>query len=401
MSQEIYFEPIRWDSRSIVLRTNLKYRKASGSRIERALRARLPERALDVHFRFNRPLEVSGSALATAASTLCGRQYSRIDFKFPVSEETRKNIEGWTGAHVEAESEEARPQPRHNGAVLLNFSGGFDSLASRYLLPESHELISLDLGGRFARERKFFRQFDPLIVKTNITDTPLRANSWSFLGIGSILAAESLRGTYCTFGAILEATLLQRGTPFERNNTFPPFAAVGLCNAPAAQGLSEIGTLLILEHFAPELIGESLGSLAGPREEKQVRKWALVEALRSYAGIEGGPLEGPVFPDAPHYRVGENFVVDLSALAVAWLGRPDLTRLMVRDAEHKLIPAAKSLDLGFMLKADKRMYANYPGPLKGRLAEQLNAAGIEWYSPADEQSCEEVRQFIESLACES
>ena len=132
-----------------------------------------------------------------------------------------------------------------------------------------------------------------------------------------------------------------------------------------------------------------------------MRKWALVEALRYYAGIETGPLAGPVFPDAPQYRVGENFVVDLSALAVAWLGRPDLTRLMVRDAEHKLIPTAKSLNLGFLLKADKRMYAKYPGPLKGRLAEQLNAAGIEWYSPADEQSCEEVRQFIESLACES
>ena len=406
MPSEICFEPLRWDSKVIVLRTNLTYRKPVPGRLLRAVQSRLPERRLDVHFRFSRPLEVSGDALALAASTLCGAAFDRIKFAFPVASGTQQAIEAWTKSEVEAQSHVRASDPflrdvdesELRNKVILNFSGGFDSLASLYLLPENHQLVSLDFGGRFARERQFFKKFDPLVIETNVTETPLRKNSWSFLGLGSILAADSLNAAYCSFGAILESTRLQRNTPYERNSTFPPFAAAGLRNAPVAQGLSEVGTVRVLEHFAPELIAESFSSLAGPREEKQVRKWALVEAFRTFEGLEREPLPTPVYPEEPQYKVGQRFVVDLSALTVAWLGRPDLATRMVSGAENELLPAARELDLGFMLRADKRLYRNYPAPLMARLEEQLRAAGIEWYSPKDEEACEEVRQFVFGLA---
>src|SRR5699024_12658626 len=84
----------------------------------------------------------------------------------------------------------------------LNFSGGFDSLAARVLEPHA-ELISLDFGGRFSRERKFFERFDPYVLETNLVDIGLNRYAWSFMGIGSLLMRYELQLGAYSFGSIM------------------------------------------------------------------------------------------------------------------------------------------------------------------------------------------------------
>ena len=104
---------------------------------------------------FSREIEVSGEGLALALSTLCGKTFETIRFGFDLPESTREDIAHWTESDVEV-SGTVDKEMRELSGTVLNFSGGFDSLAAHYLLPEDHKLVSLDFGGRFSRERNFF-----------------------------------------------------------------------------------------------------------------------------------------------------------------------------------------------------------------------------------------------------
>ncbi|WP_216352814.1 hypothetical protein, partial [Fictibacillus arsenicus] len=133
-------------------------------------------------------------------------------------------------------------------------------------MPSNTRLVSMDFGGRFAREREFFERFDTLRVSTNVLNSPLRLNSWSMMGMGAILAAHSLKAKYISFGSIIEASVDSlRVTPaIVKAQTFPPFAAAGYHNAPFALGLSEVGTAKVLLQDDASLAVDSLLSLASP-----------------------------------------------------------------------------------------------------------------------------------------
>lgn len=390
VSTEIIFDPIRWSRREIVLRTNVPPIVSESSLILRKLQ-QLKKDSVNLRFKFDRELCVTGEGLALALSTLVGKSYGRIRFEFAIPESTRRDIEKWTGAEVYAAGEERKTAYDSDG-VVLNFSGGFDSLAARYLLPTGHHMVSMDFGGRFSREAKFFKEFDSIQVRTNLVSTSLRNNSWSFIGLGSLITLDATRAKYCTFGSVIESTGLKRGTAHEKGLTFPPFASAGLTNAPATQGLSEFGTVMIIAQYCPGLLGKSLKSLASPGEEKLFRKWALAKAAFEYAGYDF-PLSRIECPPVPHYSFGERFVVDLTAMAMVSFGHTDLAMQLVRGLDAKKIRDAQALSFDFMLRADGRMYSNYPNELRQDLEQSLQCAGISWYSQRDRDDADEFREY--------
>lgn len=395
MAGTIAFEPVRWDASRITVRTNLRRKLGSRNSTLHRLFNAVPGMPINVDFSFSEDLKVSGSTLANALSTLAGNKYERIHFGFEVAEDTRLRIAEWTCSEVSSEGTESFSIGETSGTVL-NFSGGFDSLAARFLLPEDTKLVSMDLGGAFARESRFFEQFDPLIVQTNVIDTPLRYNSWSFIGMGALFANETYKHRYNTFGSVFEATELIGLSGFEKNLTFPPFKIIGLENAPTIQGLSEAGSVAVLAHFAPELIGPSLQSVANPKEEKLFRKWAIATATLQALGKEA-QLPSVIEPDHPHFTMGENFVVDLSALLVAWLGRPDLAKKMVRGFTSAIESDVKALDLSFLMKANQGMYSRYPKEIRPYLDRGVEASGLDWYTSPDWVHRDEIRAYILSL----
>ncbi|MDK6689940.1 hypothetical protein QP246_10950, partial [Aerococcus urinae] len=85
--------------------------------------------------------------------------------------------------------------------------GGFDSIAAKELLdPDKTILISLDFGGRFAREAVFFDNFPTLTVRTNLVTEKFHRHSWAFMALGAILASPTLGLDVLSFGSILEAS---------------------------------------------------------------------------------------------------------------------------------------------------------------------------------------------------
>lgn len=397
MSSDIFFDPIRWDKHGIVLQTNVAPIITGRARIVRRAQ-RLRGKPVKLRFKFNRALDVAAEDLALALSTLCGKEFDNIRFGFGMPTAIKRDIENWTEANVDAGKAE-EPQKRSLSGTTLNFSGGFDSLAAHYMLPAQHSLVSLAFGGRFSREEEFFKRFSPIEVQTNVVQTSLRRNSWSFIGLGSLLAMSATQSKYCTFGSIIESTGLKRNTAHEKGLTFPPFASVGMTNAPTTQGISEIGTALVIAEYAPEYLAASLKSLASPYEEKLYRKWALASSALQHVGKQVF-LPQVVRPEVPHYRFGERFVVDLTAMMIAYLGKEDLARQLVRGLDSKRIADAKAMSFDFMFKADERMYANYPSELRPALERALRKSGIAWYTEKDQEDAEEYRVYWESTTRE-
>src|SRR5699024_4099262 len=112
----------------------------------------LQKSPVKLSLQFNREIEVSGEGLALALSTLCGNTFETIRFGFDLPESTREDIAQWTESDVEVSGTADKEMRELSGAVL-NFSGGFDSLAAHYLIPEDHKLVSLEAN----RDRKTTR----------------------------------------------------------------------------------------------------------------------------------------------------------------------------------------------------------------------------------------------------
>lgn len=346
-------------------------------------------------FKADRPFALDGDALAIALSTLCGREFSKIDYGFEVSALVANGIAAWTGSHVEVEEtvDEFEPFERTADNAVLNFSGGFDSLAALQLLPSGSELVSMDFGGRFARERRFFSKFETRIISTNLVSTDLRKNSWSFMGMGPLLLSRSIQSRYFSFGSILEAGGLRLREPMKANATFPPFALAGYQNAAPVSGISEAGTVKILMHSCPDYIAESLSSLASPGEEKLHRKIALAKAVSQ---IYGENLDLPSLPRNPriHFDFGDNFTVDLTSLFFVATGFPEYARAIVRNPPELETLGLKPSDFEFMLKVDSNYYAAYPPELRATLNSGVRENGLDWYSSTDFAAVERVKTAL-------
>lgn len=325
-------------------------------------------------------------------STLCGRKYQEVEFDFPVSTQVLPAIRDLTFATIETRGEGTATDSTRSG-TLLSFSGGFDSLAAKTLMPEDTNLVSMDFGGRFARERDFFERFDTLRVSTNLVETPLRSNSWSFMGIGAILAADHFGAEYHTFGGILEAgpDNMRLAPAAARSSTFPPFKAAGYTNAPYVLGLTEIGTLTVMLRDDPAMVAKSLPSVASPGEEKLYRKAVLAQLVADSLGVSVDWPEVKA-PATPHFAFGQNFALDLLVLYVEAKGQ-DASRL-VRDIPADVLAKVRGMGMAFMERANPTLFEHFPAPLAPALYQRLAEYGIGWYTEKDWGEFRQVRELL-------
>lgn len=368
----ISFQPLEWDRQTIELEV------ATRDKAERLI------------FEFDDVSSVGENALAIALSTLCGTQFEEIAFGFPTSTEVARGIGEWTRSQVQTEGEtESSVYRRDNNKAVLNFSGGLDSLASKFLLGNP-TLVSLDLGGRFSREKEFFQKFETSTIRTNLVQTSLRSNSWSFMGIGPLLLADQIDAKFFSFGSILEAGQLRLREPQSSGFTFPPFKLAGYSNAAPVAGISEAGTVLIVLAHRPDLLADSLYSLANPGEEKFYRKIALATVVSEISDIA---VDLPPLPAGQrvHYAFGQNFAVDLTALFFQARGRDDFADGIVAGSPTLVELGLEPTDFDFMLKADPNYYAAYPQELAPTLESALARSGIQWYEDTDFRAVEKVR----------
>lgn len=334
-------------------------------------------------FESNVPLPWDGDSVVLALATLCGRVYSHISFEIGAQESTKRVVEEFTSAKVEFGKVTKERSESVREGVVLNFSGGFDSLAALTLMPEKTFLTSMDFGGNFARERPYFETFPTVIISTNLTDTALRSNSWSFMGIGSILTQNYYRARYISFGGILENTAdgFRRKPMAATHGTFPIFKAAGYENAAYVAGITEIGTAKLLATYKPDAIAASLKSLANPGSEKLYRKTKLVEAISPQTLLDY-KLPETVLPREV-YPFGKSFTADFVAL---WLGAKlgrDVRDNLIEGVPDKVDRVIDSLTFRFAERTNPTLYEKFPAELRGNLIERLYDAGMGFYTEDD------------------
>lgn len=332
--------------------------------------------------------------VAIALSTLCGRgNYTSIYFDFPLQSKTIEKIKLFCYCDIKVLSVLEDEVDKIKTTNVLSFSGGFDSLATKYIMPYDTKLVSMDFSGKFARERTFFEQFDTHIVSTNLLDTSLRYNSWSFMGIASILFSDYLGAKYHTFGSILEAgsNNLSKLPVAAKNITFPPFAAANMINAPYAIGITEVGTAMIVLNYAPELAKSALESLANNGEVKKYRKQLITSIVAKRLNIDF-----QIEFDTPNNKLsfGKSFADDFISFYFLKYAGIDALGKMMTNIPQEMVALVDKLSLNFFERINTKFLEHFPIELLPGMLERVSAANI---IPYTEEDWAELNQVIDIL----
>lgn len=353
-------------------------------------------------FTFSSPVTVRNDLVAIACATLCGTRFGRIRFDLALSEHALGVIAGFTDAEVTALPENDRERLLrlareerigHSDVVILNFSGGFDSLALSCVMPETTRLVSMDWGGGFRREREMFERFGGEIVESNLVTAGYNRLANEFMGVGAIMLSDHLDASFNAFGTILDSVASYWRPDAVDPVLDAPFDGAGLVNTAFASGLTEVATAMIIRHYRPELMADSLASLSDAGTEKLYRKWLL-----SKIAVERVPGPAITLPDVepPTHppRYGSAFLVDALALYIAKHRGWDEVHKLVTDIPTEAYGLVDRLDLAFFERLHTKFLHAVPERFRDGYLDGLALAGVTTYDDRDHAEFDEVSTFL-------
>lgn len=349
-------------------------------------------------FEFNREIQPSTTEIAHALSTLCGNKYSRITFDFEVPENVAGDIEKFTGAEVVAPRTTSEAAPSYDSGNVLSFSGGFDSMAAKALMPDETHLVSIDFGGWFTREAEFFEKFEPITVSTNARRVPDQRtsfvrNHWGFMAIGALLTRSYLGARYHTFGSILGSEFQSSGPSRVK---LAPLESVGFVDAPYTNGITELGTAKIMTLAFPHLLGDSIESLAGKRDRKRFLKIALI-----HASTYNQQLLKSIPPAADEWSAPVDFdssyTTALAALALYSRNQGQLISPLFNSVPTDSIDFAKSHDFSFMEKVNWDKHQHLEQPLRADFWAKLAQFEFSPYTERDWENVHAARTHLNKI----
>jgi len=301
-----------------------------------------------IEFELNVPIYVREDLIALALATLCGTKYNVISMELTVRKITKEYIEKFTKAELFIKTNEysmvvSKSKDKHT----LNFSGGLDSLASLPFLPKNSSLVSMNFGGHFKRELAMIKKFESHIVTTNILDTDFRKNSWLFMLIGSILYKDYLDTSFNVSGGVIGAGFLKNSSFITNYATPILISAANMKSIPYTLSLSEIAAIKIASQNYPDLMDDSLVSLANPKEEKRFRKQLLLEIEIERSNLDISLPNSVIPPKKPHFNWGENILLDYLALYIMKYRGYDTALSTVNNIPEDTIQFVDKFDLSF------------------------------------------------------
>lgn len=339
-------------------------------------------------FDFDRYYDIHPDAIAASLGMMLKNSGHDIFFDFPVSNHMVAMVHRHTGSKVTARQPCAPEEDVRSEKVILGFSGGFDSLTARDLLPEDAQLMSFDFMGPFSRERSMFDRFPTTIIQTNLVQLGLNRHSWAFMAVGARLLKTNLNVGLLSFGTVMEA----------REKYLRSFAAQRQLNSSSMTrltkldiynpilGMTEVGTAAYISRTYPDDLAQILRSVANPGEEKSYRKSLLLHAVKA----PGSSLAlGAAQPPLTKSKWGQNIALDFLAIyLISKLGFEPVAQAYstkIPDATHRL---ADTLDLSFYEKINMNFY-DVTKVNKGLVEKTLTQAiskGIFPYSLKDYES---------------
>lgn len=348
-----------------------------------------------IEFELSQDIVVRDDLIATTLATLCGYKYKKIYMELSISEEVKKAIEYALRTEVFCKSREIeqsvkKPFKNH----IVSFSGGFDSLSMLPFLPESSGLVAMDFGGSFSREMEIIRSFTDFIVKTNILDTDFRSNSWTFMLIASILYSDLMSAKYNVWGGVFAGSVISNIGSIDRYATPYVIRGTGMRSVPYLLSITEVGTAKILLKSYPELIDDSLQSLAAESSEKRYRKqmYIEIESMRNNVSV-GLPnkLDTPLKPFAEWgKRVHSDF---MQLYLIKHLGYTEASTI-IKDIPEQANDLGNNLKLDFFDRFNPNVLKHIPSQFKEKYVSTLLSHGIEPYTENDWKELHQVREFL-------
>lgn len=351
----------------------------------------------------------SSDTVALVLGTFCGTKYDRVHIDLTVCRDTfcylkaRLNTELTVKSILEKDffentdekSEKTSPGEEGSGSrLIVNYSGGMDSLALHCCLPPDTNMVSILFEG-FEREYEFFKRAPTHIVKTDVRrKLPIDTNSWEFMGFAAILYREYLskKGiiAYTSFGTILEAgttDVLKQVAVDKQNYDFSGLSLIRLTH-----GLTELGTSLVAAHYCPDVLTDSLNSLALPGSEKLYRKECLANIACGILGLT--PVVKEYHTPRRKMRFGEYFATDFLSLCIAkHLG------IKYVKALYQFLPSnyERFIDdhsLAFYGKIKQDMLSQEPKEIISFFCNKAMEAGLSFYTAEDYEETNEVREYL-------
>ena len=130
-------------------------------------------------------------------------------------------------------------------------------------------------------EEKFFKKFKPYTLEINFRGFLDEGKIWEFMGIGFLLFNEVINAKYQIWGTAFEECDFHGAYKIAGQKSFKshPFDITGVFDIKLIQGLTEIGTALIVLKDYPYFIHDSLVSLADENTFKSYRKKMIIKNL--------------------------------------------------------------------------------------------------------------------------
>ena len=351
-------------------------------------------------FELSDEILIDDNQIALTLATLCGQKYDEIYMDLAINEGVYKDIQNFTNSKIEANNiiHEEYFNFLSEQNMMLGFSGGLDSLAAYCLFKESDlfenvYLTSLDLGGRFSREKEFFKRFRPYTVSSNFVDLKLNRNHWSFMFIPQILFSKHLNAKYIVLSGVLEAGVYGLSEKFtlSPNTHSIPASFLNLENLTFIQGLTEIATTIIVMQTRPELIDLSLKSLANPGEEKRYRKQLMVKLMSEK--FNKRVYYEPV-SEGMKLKWGDYFAIDFLCLYFIKNAGLEETSKIVQEIPEEAINFANSRSLEFYEKYNANFLVKLPEKYRLKYLQRLCQANIYPYNSNDWKEFNEVANFL-------
>jgi hypothetical protein len=349
-----------------------------------------------LHFSVPEGFRTHFDLVAAAVAPLVRGSPAHITFDFPVSDLVRMRVAARTGAEVvSAGSGDPRPPGTR---LALNFSGGVDSFAAWLLAPDEMLRLAVDYGRWFRRERRSFAPLAPdMICSTDFRAKGYGQADWLFMAAATTLFADHLDLSSVGFGTHLAASpsyLQPRGWE-PRDLTAPLLSAAGLRDCTLTRGLTEFGTSLVVDRYAPDAAGDVLASAGRRGSAKVFRKRLIYDSAVAYRGGPRVDIENRRLPQRK-IRLWQSYGMDFALIILMALYPPQFVRRFVSDVEPEVLHAAREIRPDFAFRCNPSFVQHMPPRVREMVVQRMATAGVEMYGDADWLEYEKLRRILAS-----
>ncbi len=305
---------------------------------------------------------ISADSLAALVVVCRPFEIKEIDFNFPITSRVKEIIQKEYGIKVCDKSlissglnyfsvgDKFHVKNREHS--VLSFSGGVDSLAAYKVCLDHVDLISLDFGDKFSREKNFFKKWNPYTVVTNFRDKPFFENvDWRFMASGAILYSDYIGVDNLFFGTILEASpatfSVAEKKSFENRADYQAFKIARLRVVAPVLALSEYGSTLMASLWGGELLAESIDSAADLGTQKLFRK-KLLQKIVSKEILEKEWLN--FNKPKKLTKFGSSFSGDILSIYFAYKFGCDFVNSYISEINEEFVNFMKASDISFFEK---------------------------------------------------